>query len=86
MNEYVAVQRFQNGQWGEAHPWFAVDGPGISFAIEPGDTLRALPMDFLFVGYAPGHYRFIFEIARDSLGHELVPEDQVVSPPFELEP
>jgi hypothetical protein len=86
MNEYVAVQRFQDGQWGQAKPWFSVDGAGISFPIEPGDTLRALPMDFAYVGDAPGRYRFIFAIAYDSLGHRLVAEDQRVSPPFELEP
>jgi hypothetical protein len=86
MNEYVAVQQFQNGLWGAKKPWFAVDGVGISFAILPGDTLRALAMDFAYVGDTPGVYRFVFEIARDSLGHELVAEDQRVSPPFELQP
>ena len=86
MNEYVAVQQFLNGQWGAKKPWFSVDGAGISFPIMPGDTLRAWPMDFAYVGDAPGVYRFVFEIARDSLGHELVAEDQRVSPPFELQP
>ena len=86
MNEYVAVQRFQDGVWGAAQPWFTVDGAGISFPIMPGDTLRALPMDFAYVGDAPGHYRFVFEIARDSLGHQILAEDQRVSPSFELQP
>jgi hypothetical protein len=86
MNEYVAVQQLQNGGWTQAKPWFSVDGAGISFRIMPGDTLRALPMDFAYVGDAPGRYRFIFEIARDSLGHQIVAENQRVSPPFDLEP
>jgi hypothetical protein len=86
MNEYVAVQHFESGRWGTPKPWFSVDGAGISFPIMPGDTLHALPMDFAYVANAPGLYRFVFEIARDSLGHQLVSEDLRVSPPFDLQP
>jgi hypothetical protein len=31
-------------------------------------------------------YRFVFEVAFDSLGRRLVPEEQRVSHPFELTP
>ena len=86
MNEYVYVQRFENGRWGEEIPWFSVDGVGISFPIQPRDTLYSLPMDFGYVGRTPGRYRFIFEVAQDSLGRRLVSEEQRSSPPFELQP
>ena len=49
MNEYVFVQRFEAGAWSEPRPWFVVDGIGISFSLEPGDTLRSWPMDFRYV-------------------------------------
>jgi len=84
MNEYVAVQRFELGAWSEPRPWFAVDGIGISFALEPGDTLRSLAMNFGYVGSTPGVYRFIFEIAKDPNGRQILSEALRVSPPFEL--
>jgi len=84
MNEYVAVQRFEAGAWSEPRPWFAVDGIGISFPLEPGDTLRSWPMDFRYVDTTPGVYRFIFEIATDPKGREILTEAQRISPPFEL--
>jgi len=86
MNEYVAVQRLENGMWSEPRPWFAVDGIGISFAVGVGDTLWSLPMDFRYVGNTPGVYRFIFDVARDSTGREPVTESLRVSPSFELRP
>ena len=86
MNEYVAVQRFEDGRWQEPHPWFAVDGTSSSFPIEPGDTLKALPMDFAYVARAPGVYRFVFEIAHDPHGRHLVSEAARTSPLFELRP
>ena len=84
MNEYVAVQRFEAGAWSELRPWFAVDGIGTSFSLEPGDTLRSGPMDFRYVDRTPGVYRFIFEIAKDPKGREILSEAQRMSPPFEL--
>jgi hypothetical protein len=84
MNEYVAVQRFEAGAWSEPRPWFSVDGVGVSFPLEPADTLRSLPMTFDYVAQTPGVYRFIFEIAKDPNGHQLVSESLRVSPPFEL--
>lgn len=84
MNEYVAVQRFDDGRWQPPQPWFSVDGTSISFAIQPGDTLKALPMDFGYVAHTPGVYRFVFEIAHDPNGRRLVNEAVRISPPFEL--
>jgi len=84
MNEYVAVQRFEAGAWSEPRPWFAVDGIGISFPLEPGDTLRSWSMDFRYVDRIPGVYRFIFEIATDPSGRGRLSEAQRISPPFEL--
>jgi hypothetical protein len=84
MNEYVAVQRFEAGAWSEPRPWFAVDGVEDSFTLEPGATLRSLPMNFGYVASTPGVYRFIFEIAKDPKGRELLSESQRMSPPFEL--
>ena len=86
MNEYVYVERFAAGQWGDRHPWFAVDGAGISFPLRAGDSLSAFPMSFAYVARQPGVYRFVFELALDSLGRRLVPEAQRTSPPFELRP
>src|SRR6266850_8400969 len=84
MNEYVAVQRFEAGAWSEPRPWFAVDGIGVSFSLEPGDTLRSLPMNFAYVARTPGVYRFIFDIAQDPKGWQILSEAQRISPPFEL--
>lgn len=84
MNEYVAVQRFEAGAWSAPTPWFAVDGNAVSFSLEPGATLRSWPMDFGYVDNTPGVYRFIFEIAKDPNGREILSESQRVSPPFEL--
>ena len=84
MNEYVYVERFEAGHWGDRHPWFAVDGVGISFLVRAGDSLSARPMSFAYVDRQPGVYRFVFEVAFDSLGRHLVPEAQRVSAPFEL--
>ena len=84
MNVYVTVQRFEAGAWSEPRAWFAVDGIGISFSLEPGDTLRSGPMDFRYVDRTPGVYRFIFEIATDPSGRGRLSEAQRISPPFEL--
>jgi hypothetical protein len=86
MNEYVYVERLEAGRWRDRHPWFAVDGVGISFLVAAGDSLPCLSMDFNYVARQPGTYRFVFEVAFDSLGRHLVPEAQRVSPPFELQP
>ena len=85
MNEYVYVERFESGRWQDRRPWFVVDGVGISFPILPGDSL-AEAMDFRYVNRRAGIYRFLFEVAYDSLGRRLVPEDRRASPPFELRP
>ena len=84
MNVYVTVQRFDAGAWSEPRAWFTVDGIGISFSVEPGDTLRSGPMDFRYVDSTPGVYRFIFEIATDPSGRGRLSEAQRISPPFEL--
>ncbi len=86
MNEFVYVERFSDGEWGNRHAWFSVDGVGISFPVAPGDSLVALPMDFAYVAERPGIYRFVFEVALDPKGHRLVPEPERVSDPFELQP
>ena len=86
MNEYVYVERFDAGRWQDRHPWFAVDGVGSSFPVDVGDTLSGFSMSFAYVDRRPGVYRFVFEVAFDSLGHRLVPEEQRVSPSFELTP
>jgi hypothetical protein len=46
MNEYVAVEHLETGTWRQGVVWFAVDGAGISFRLEPGDSIAAFPMDF----------------------------------------
>lgn len=85
MNEYVAVQRFEAGAWSEPQPWFAVDGVGISFPLAAGDTLRAYPMSFAYVGRQVGVYRFIFEVAADPNGRTILDESVRVSAPFEVQ-
>jgi len=84
MNVYVTVQRFEAGAWSEPRAWFTVDGIGISFPLEPKDTLQSGPMDFRYVDRTPGVYRFIFEIATDPSGRGRLSEAQRISPPFEL--
>ena len=87
MNEYVYVERLVEGRWEDRTPWFAVDGIGVSFPVLPGDSLIAhSPMGFGYVDRQPGFYRFLFEVALDSLGRHLVPEAERASPAFELRP
>ena len=43
-------------------------------------------MDFAYVNREAGVYRFVFEVAYDSLGRHLIPCDQSSSAPFELTP
>ena len=84
MNEYVYVEQRSGDQWINRTPWFAVDGSGVSFAIAPGDSLAALPMDFDYVNNRAGVYRFVFVVALDPDGRHLLPETERVSRPFEL--
>jgi hypothetical protein len=86
MNEYVAVEHLEAGTWQQGIAWFAVDGAGISFRVAPGDSEAALPMDFAYIERAPGQYRFVFEAALDSLGHQLLPHSTTTSAPFEVRP
>ncbi len=86
MNEYVAVEHLEAGSWQPGVVWFAVDGDGISFRLDPGDSLAAFPLDFGYVNRAPGQYRFVFEVALDSLGHQVLPYSATTSAPFELRP
>ena len=85
MNEYVAVQRFGNGAWSEPQPWFSVDGIGVSFPLQPGDTMYALPMRFAYIDRQVGVYRFIFDVAADPNGRTILGESVRVSPPFEVQ-
>ena len=86
MNEYVYVEQSSDAGWINRRPWFAVDGIGVSFAVEPGDTLSAPAMDFGYVNNQAGVYRFVFEVALDEAGRHLAPEDQRVSASFEVGP
>jgi hypothetical protein len=86
MNEYVAVEHLSAGAWEEGVVWFAVDGPGISFRVEPGDSVLAFPMSFGYINRQPGQYRFVFAVALDSLGHDVLPYSATRSAPFEVQP
>jgi hypothetical protein len=86
MNEYVAVEHLEAGIWQQGIVWFVVDGDGISFRLDPGDSLAAEPMDFGYINREPGQYRFVFEVALDSQGHELLPYSATSSAPFEVQP
>jgi hypothetical protein len=86
MNEYVYVEKLEAGQWRDRHPWFFVDGVGVSFAVGAGDSLGGPQMSFDYVSRQPGTYRFVFEVAFDSVGRRIVPEAQRVSAPFALNP
>jgi hypothetical protein len=86
MNEYVYVERYQSGRWGDRRGWFSVDGTSTSFPIHPGDSLVAWPMAFTYVDNRPGVYRFLFEVAFDPSGRRLVHESQRSSASFQLRP
>jgi hypothetical protein len=86
MNENVAVEHLEAGIWQQGIVWFVVDGDGISFRLDPGDSLAAEPMDFGYINREPGQYRFVFEVALDSQGHELLPYSATSSAPFEVQP
>jgi hypothetical protein len=86
MNEYVAVEHLEGGTWQEGAVWFAVDGDGISFRLESGDSLAADSMDFVYINREPGQYRFVFEVALDSQGHTRLPYSATRSAPFEVRP
>lgn len=84
MNEYVYVEQLSENGWINRQTWFAVDGNGVSFPVAPGDSLSAPAMSFGYVNRRAGTYRFVFEVAFDSLGRHLVPEEDRVSEPFEV--
>ena len=86
MNAYVAIEHLDGETWQQGIVWFAVDGAGISFRLEPGDSVMAQPMDFAYVGREPGQYRFVFEVALDSVGHQILPYSSTTSAPFEVQP
>jgi predicted small lipoprotein YifL len=84
MNEYVYIEQWTGQEWINRTSWFTVDGYGTSLPIAPGDSLAALPMDFGYVNNRAGIYRFVFEVALDPNGRNLVPEADRVSQPFEV--
>jgi hypothetical protein len=84
MGTYVFVERRVDGRWQDRRAWFIVDGTGPSFAIQPGDSVVALSMQFGYVDHSPGVYRFIFDIAHDDRGRHRLPESQRASEPFLL--
>jgi hypothetical protein len=86
MNEYVAVEHLAEGTWQQGVVWFTVDGDGVSFRLDPGDSLAAEPMDFLYVDREPGQYRFVFEVALDSQGRRRLLSSATRSAPFEVRP
>ncbi len=43
-------------------------------------------MDFGYIDQEPGRYRFVFEVALDSLGRTLLPYSETRSAPFEVRP
>ena len=84
MNEYVFVEQWSDNGWINRSPWFAIDGVGPSFPVAPGDTLSSPAMSFGYVNRRAGTYRFVFEVALDRFGRQLVPEEQRVSEPFQV--
>lgn len=86
MNEYVAVEHLVEGTWQQGVVWFSVDGDGVSFRLDSGDSVDAMPMDFGYIDQEPGRYRFVFEVALDSLGRTLLPYSETRSAPFEVRP
>ena len=86
MNEYVAVERLADGAWQQGVVWFTVDGDGVSFRLDSGDSVDAMPMDFAYIDREPGQYRFVFEVALDPLGHTRLPYSATRSAPFEVRP
>jgi hypothetical protein len=86
MNEYVAVEHLAGGTWQQGVVWFAVDGDGISFRLDSGDSVDAMAMDFGYIDREPGQYRFVFEVALDSLGRTRLPYSATRSAPFEVRP
>lgn len=80
------LERFRNGQWENGIAWFVVDGEGVSFPLAPGDSLQAFPLSFGYVENQPGTYRFVFEVALDSLGINVLDYSLTRSAPFELRP
>jgi hypothetical protein len=86
MNEYVAVEHLVESTWQQGVVWFTVDGDGVSFRLDSGDSVDAMPMDFGYVDRKPGQYRFVFEVALDSQGRTRLPYSATRSAPFEVRP
>ena len=86
MNEYVAVEHLAEGTWQQGVVWFSVDGDGVSFRLDSGDSVDAMPMDFVYIDREPGQYRFVFEVALDSQGRTRLPYSATRSAPFEVRP
>jgi hypothetical protein len=86
MNEYVAVEHLVEGTWQPGVVWFTVDGIGVSFRLDSGDSLATDSMDFAYIDREPGQYRFVFEVALHPLGHTRLPYSATRSAPFEVRP
>lgn len=86
MNEYVAVEHLVEGTWQQGVVWFTVDGDGVSFRLDSGDSVDAMPMDFAYIDREPGQYRFVFEVALDSQGRTRLPYSATRSAPFAVRP
>jgi hypothetical protein len=59
---------------------------GSASRLDPGHSLAAEAMDSGYINREPGQYRFVFEVALDSQGHELLPYSATSSAPFEVQP
>jgi hypothetical protein len=86
MNQYVAVEHLAEGTWQQGVVWFEQDGDGVSFRLDSGDSVDAIPMDFAYIDREPGQYRFVFEVALDSQGHTRLPSSATRSAPFRYDP
>jgi hypothetical protein len=86
MGMYVFYQQRENGSWGEATPWFIVDGTGPSFPVAPGASMTDRLQLRFYLGTRPGTYRIQYRAYADAqLRHEL-PLTQRVSAPFTVSP
>lgn len=86
MTQYVAIEHLVEGTWQQGVVWFEQDGDGVTFRLDSGDSVAAMPMDFAYIDRVPGQYRFVFEVAMDSQGRTRLPYSASRSAPFEVRP
>ena len=78
----------EEGEWLEIGAWYAIGGIGLPTRLEPGTyrTWPALTVSEPVFPLEPGQYRIRTKVYEDEQLDRLLPEEDLVSEPFEIVP